>query len=819
MVVREKGDRGVAQAVALFLGVSLLAGVLAAGLAIPFAGLAGFGTKKTSETFEQLPQELQELPLPVRSRIVDNNNKTIAFLYEQNRLPVYLNKISPIMRKAIIAIEDDRFYQHGALDAKGTMRALIRNKSEGATTQGGSSITQQYVKMVLVQQAKTQAERKAATEESYERKLKELRYAVALEKKLTKDQILERYLNIANFGDGAFGVEAAARHYWRGTTAQTLTLAQAATLAGVVKNPSRYDPTNDGGRPSKARRDVVLNRMLQLKLITPKQAADAKKQPVINPKNVVPVRNGCANSIYPFFCEYVVAKLLENPVLGSTRAAREKMLKEGGVVVTTSIDRKTQAALQQSVDKHSNPSDDVIAAMTAVEPGTGLVKGMAQSRPYGNDKSKGKTVFNYNTERSYAGGFGGFQNGSTMKAFTLAAAIQKGVPLNYPINSPKQLDLSGKKFSTCKGTVSAPDYKPKNSTAGGDDLTLVKATENSTNTYYLQLSQRIGLCPITTLATQLGVVNGKDEWAWDTKTKKAKLVEKRGDPIVSVPSYTLGIGSVTPLMMSNAYATFAARGKYCTPQVVTGIFDKAGKQLANPQPDCKQVMKPVHADLVNQVLQSVVRNGTGRPASIGRPAAGKTGTINANKAVWFSGYTPQLAAAAAVADADAPFQDMIAKRLRLNGERVSDVTGGRTAGGIWKDGMKAALDGVPEESFPKPDPDAARGELMSLPSLGGKDPVEAANILRAAGFLPAVAGERVRSEYAEGLVAYTDPRRSQGAPSGSLVTIYVSNGQPVEKPKPPTPQPTTTPNPRPTKPTIAPPTKPCPPWRPNCNNR
>jgi membrane peptidoglycan carboxypeptidase len=816
MVVREKGDRGVAQAVALFLGVSLLAGVLAAGLAIPFAGLAGFGTKKTSETFEQLPQELQVQPLPVRSRIVDANNKTIAFLYYENRIQVPLSKISPIMRKAIIAIEDDRFYQHGALDAKGTMRALIRNKSDGSTTQGGSSITQQYVKMVLLQQAKTPAEQKAATEESYERKLRELRYAVALEKKLTKDQILERYLNIANFGDGAFGVEAAARHYWRGATAQKLTLAQAATLAGIVKNPSRYDPTNDDGKPGKARRDLVLNRMLQLNLITAKQAADAKKQPVIDPDQVVPVRNGCANSIYPFFCEYVVAKLLENPVLGRTRAQREKTLKGGGVVVKTSLDPKVQRALQVAVDQHSNPTDDVIAAMTAVEPGTGLVKGMAQSRPYGGDKSKGRTVFNYNTERSYPGGFGGFQNGSTMKAFTLAAAIQKGVSLNYRINSPQTLNLSGKKFATCKGYTSAPDYTPKNSTKGGN-LTLVEATENSTNTYYLQLSQRIGLCPISTLATQLGVVNGKDEWAYDTKTKKAKLVEKRGDPIITVPSYTLGIGSVTPLMIANAYATFAARGKYCEPQVVTGIFDKSGRQIANPQPDCKQVMKPVHADLVNQVLQSVVRNGTGRPAQIGRPAAGKTGTINANKAVWFAGYTPNLAAAATVADADAPFQDMMRANLKLNGKPLYDVTGGRTAGGIWKDGMKGALDGVAEQSFPKPDPNAAKGVMMSLPALGGMDPVEAANILRSAGFLPAIASERVRSEYPEGKVAYTDPRRRDGAPSGSLVTIYVSNGQPIEKPKPP--QPTKPPTTKPTsKPTITIPTqKPCPPWRPNCN--
>ena len=548
--------REFARSAALFLGVSILAGVLAAGMIVPLAGLAGLGTRKTSESLEQLPQELRVLPLPVRSRILDANGKLIANLYEQNRVTVPLARVSPLMRKAIIAIEDDRFYQHGALDAKGTMRALIRNQSGGAVTQGGSSITQQYVKMVLVQQAETPAEREAATEESYQRKLKELRYAIALEERYTKDQILERYLNIANFGDGAFGVEAAARHYWRGTTAATLTLSQAATLAGVVKNPSRYDPTNDGGRPGKARRDLVIRRMLELRLITPAQAAAALKQPVIDSKKVVPVRNGCANSVYPFYCEYVVAQLLRSPVLGKTRAEREKTLKAGGVAVRTSIDPKVQRALQVSVDQRSNPTDDVIAAMTAVEPGTGLVKGMAQSRPYGADKSKGRTVFNYNTERSYAGGFGGFQNGSTMKVFTLAAAIQRGVSLDYPINAPETIDLSKKRFATCTGYVSAPDYKPRNSTRSGT-LTLLEATKSSTNTYFLQLSQRIGLCPITTLATRLGVVSGKDD------------IADQGKPLPPFPSYTLGVGYVTPLMLSNAYATFAARGRYCKPQVVT----------------------------------------------------------------------------------------------------------------------------------------------------------------------------------------------------------------------------------------------------------
>ncbi|HEY0618654.1 MAG TPA: biosynthetic peptidoglycan transglycosylase, partial [Kribbella sp.] len=258
MRVREKGDRGVVQSVVLFLGVSVLSGALAAGLAIPFAGLAGYGTEKTNQTLQDLPQELKTVPLAVKSKILAADGSLIANLYEQNRVPVTLAQINPIMRKAIVAIEDDRFYEHGALDAKGTLRAMLRNQSQGSVQQGGSSITQQYVKLSLIEKARTPEEVKAATAETYQRKIAELRYAVAVEKEFTKDQILEKYLNLANFGDGAYGVEAAARHYFS-TTAAKLTLPQAAMLAGLVKNPSGYDPTNDMKR-AKDRRDTVLGR-------------------------------------------------------------------------------------------------------------------------------------------------------------------------------------------------------------------------------------------------------------------------------------------------------------------------------------------------------------------------------------------------------------------------------------------------------------------------------------------------------------------------------------------------------------------------------
>jgi membrane peptidoglycan carboxypeptidase len=665
----------------MFIGVSVLSGALAAGLAVPFAGFAGDGSKQVADTVESLPREFQTEPPAIRSRILAADGSLLATLYEQNRLPVPLSKVSPIMRKAIVAIEDSRFYQHGALDLKGTLRAMVRNQTGGEVQQGGSSITQQYVKMSLVEQAENAAERAKATEISYQRKLTELRYAIAVESQLSKDEILERYLNLANFGDGAYGVQAAAQHYFS-TTADKLTLPQAALLAGLVKNPSGYDPTNDLPRAT-ARRELVIRRMRELGVISARQATQALRTPVIDPAKVEPVPNGCANSRYPFYCDYVVSKLLENPALGRTVKDRDHYLKTGGLLIRTSIDPKIQAAAQASIDRHSKSTDTAIAAITIVEPGTGLVKAMVQSRPYGNGRYQ--TNYNYNVEKSYAGGYGGFQNGSTMKAFTIAAALSMGIPMDYRINSPQQIDLSNKKFRTCTGWTRDPTYRPGNSTRGGN-LTMVEAARYSTNTYFLQLSERTGLCSIAKIAARLGMYNGQT-----------------GQPLDQVISMTLGVGYVTPLMLSNAYATFAARGKYCRPLVVTSVRDKARRPIPGPGYDCKQVLSRQVADGVNRVLSQVMMpGGTGGRLRFGtRDMAGKTGTIQDNLAVWFAGYTPNLAAASVVADANLPYTNLM-YRHTLNGKDISDPTGSGTAGPLWQTAMQGAVSDLRPTKFVPP---------------------------------------------------------------------------------------------------------------------
>ncbi|NIK58831.1 transglycosylase domain-containing protein [Kribbella shirazensis] len=782
----------------VFLGVSALAGALTAGLALPFAGLASVTTAKAHDTVQYLPQDLQTAPLAQKSVIQDADGKTIATLYQQNRTPVTLKQISPVMLKAIVAIEDDRFYEHGAMDLKGTLRALLRNQSGGSVQQGGSSITQQYVKLSLINKARTPEEVKQATAETYERKIAELRYAIAVEKELSKDEILNRYLNLAFFGDRSYGIEAAAMHYF-GVHASKLNLPQAAMLAGLVKNPTGYDPI-DSPKRSKARRDVVLRRMQELNIITAKQAQDAIKTPVIDPAKVRVIPSGCANSKYPFYCEYVVSKLKENSAFGKTAEERENYIETSGLVIKTSLDQKTQAAAEASVAKHSKATDDVVAAVTMVEPGTGLVKAMAQSRPYG--AKKGQTAYNYNVEKSYAGGFGGFQNGSTMKAFTIAAAIGRGVPTTYRIRSPQTIALGGQNFSTCNGATSVASYNPKNSTRTKIDPSMVDAARASTNTYFLQLSQQIGLCPIATIASKLGMV--------DAQT---------GKPLEQVVSFTLGsAGLITPLMLSNAYATFAARGIYCNPQIITSIASlKTGKAFQTPGPNCHRVLSPGVADGVNYVLQQVmVKGGTGAKLKFGKSdLAGKTGTTDDNKAVWFAGYSSKLAAASVVADADPPAENMI--NQTFNGKVMDDASGSGTAGPIWQTAMQLALQGLPSSKFVKPDDKIIRGNVKDLPYLKGMTPAAAALKLQSMGFKARIAaGGPVDSDAPAGMVAWTSPRQEDGAPEGATILLFVSNGSKA-KPTPP-PPPVTPPVPPPTRPTATvkpPPGFPtCPPWDP-----
>ena len=778
--------------VLLIIGVSGLAGVLVAGLVLPVAAALGLTARESANAFTDLPAKLDVKPLAEQSRIVDATGATLATFYDQNRVTVTLDKIAPVMQQAILAIEDHRFYEHGPIDFQGTARALLGNLDagdltcgDGCTAGGGSTLTQQYVKLVLQDQATTPEERRAATistgAEGYVRKLRELRLAANVENQLSKDQILERYLNIAYFGGGggsggAYGVEAAARYFFS-TTAAQLTLNQAALLAGLVQAPSEYDPTDN---PEKAigRRNQVLSRMGEIGMITPTEASQARLADL--GLKLKPTRAGCVSTWAPFFCDYVHHELLLMEELGATPDERERNILRGGLTITTTLDPKAQRAAQDAMSDRIASTDSAVGSLAMVEPGTGYIKAIANSRGYGQET--GQSYINFAVDKSMgsAGGSSGIQAGSAFKPFVLAAAIRQGISLTTTINAPQTLPMGGKKFKVCwnDSTIYTTDrdYAPKNSTGAGT-FNLRTGTERSVNTFYVQLLQRTGICEPATIAQQSGVF-------------KQVPFTPEDQPLDQVASFTLGSNTVSPLAMAEGYAMFAARGMHCNSMAVLQVRDRDDAVIVDRKPTCNRVLDEGVADGVNDVLRGVIHNsgatGTRMQLDGGRVAAGKTGTTNNSIAVWFVGYTPQLTTAVAVADLDGEQESLDGRTY--NGERIRSACGGCIPGPIWKTTMDATLEGMPMARFSKPDPKIVRGADDRVPDVRGMTASLAADRLTEAGFTAHVAGE-VASAIAQGLVVETDPATGSNVASGASVGLILSTGVATEPEQPDVPEP------------------------------
>jgi membrane peptidoglycan carboxypeptidase len=751
---------------ALFFGVSALAGLLVAGLALPVVGGIGVTARDSAEGFYSLPAELEIPPLPQRSAILAADGSLIANFWDQNREAVSLTEVAPVMRKAVIAIEDSRFYDHGGIDLRGTLRAFLNNQA-GEDVQGGSTLTQQYVKQVLLLKAeeledpkKRAAARRAAVEQSYSRKLRELRYALAIEEKYTKEQILERYLNIAYFGAGAYGVEAAAKRYFR-TTARELTLEQAALLAGIIQQPTAFDPTLNPER-ALARRNVVLDRMAQTGLATAQEVAEATAKP-LELREQKRRGNGCQESKAPFFCDFVLKTILNDKVFGATREERRELLLRGGLTITTTLDWKTQKAARRALRDYLDPRDKVASALVSVQPGTGQVRAMAVSRGFGD--GKGQIKFNPATDRAY-GGSNGFQAGSTFKPFVAAAALEKGYPFDYSIYSPYQVEIGP--VQGCDGVLTDP-WDPKNySTSNTGTHTLETGTQNSVNTFFAQLEERVGVCRPWEIATALGMnrADGK----------------KLAGPY---KSFTLGVDEVSPLSMAEAYASFAARGVHCKSIAILEVTDPNGARLPVPQANCGQAIDQEVADGINQLLQGVMTSGTGAGVQLNRPSAGKTGTTNNAVHVWFMGYTPDLATAVWAGNPSPPAQGYPLRNLVIGGRYYGDVCGGCLPGPIWQQMMNEALEDVPVSSFNDATDDIVQGDSISVPSVSGLGVSEAQRKLRDADLEPVVSDDQVYASYAPaGTVAYSYPGTGSAVYPGQRVVLYVSAGSPPEPEQP-----------------------------------
>ena len=631
--------------VAAIAGIAVAAGLLVAAIALPLVGGVGMVTRQAADTFNglQVPALAQ---LPSRSEILDSSGRVIADYYPNHiyRVPVSYRQISPYMRDAIVAIEDDRFYQHGALDFRGSLRAFAADLA-GGQVQGGSTLAQQYVKNALVLTAPNPQEQRAATAESAARKIRELRIAASVEHQLTQDQLLAAYLNVAYFENEAYGVEVAAQRYFS-TTAARLTLPESALLAGLVQNPARFDPMT---RPNAAltRRNVVLTRMAQLHYISGAAAASAKKQKLGLHYSVQSLEQGCNGTRAPdaaWYCDYVIAEMRANPVY---RAAYQQLTTVGGLRVYTTMNEQDQRAAQEAVSymvpgppSGWNPGRNA-AAEVLIEPGTGRIRAIAVDRPYGTGSHQDSVDYAVDTAEN--GGVG-VQTGSSSKLFTLLTALKEGVPFGFKMTVSSPATLGG--FYNCKNQPTGPFPVANAEGAGKGTYSLYTGTTKSINVFYAHLEQRVGLCNVVKTAVSLGVHRADGR-------SLLRAVGKPGSagyqlPADDLPSFTLGSVNVSPMSMADAYATVAAGGVYCKPVAIRAISGIGGVRYPVMPAGCRRVLPASVAEAATYILQGVLTSGTAEGDGISRagvaiPAAGKTGTANNFEFAAFGGFTPRLA--------------------------------------------------------------------------------------------------------------------------------------------------------------------------------
>lgn len=660
-----------------------LGGVLMAGLLVPAAASVGAVTNAAEKMIGELPQEVS-LPEPSEQSVMRWADGTLmARFYAENRVIVPLDRIAPVMVDAVVAIEDKRFYEHNGVDPTGIMRAAVNNIT-GGPLEGASTLTQQYVRNSLIEagrQAGDDVLIDQARETTIGRKLREISLALAVEKQMTKEEILTGYLNIAQFGPSQYGVEAASLHYFAKSAAD-LDANQAALLAGITQSPNGWDPVKNP-EAAERRRNVVLGEMVTQGYIDRPTYDAAIATPVPSMLNVQNTRNGCAQAgSAAYFCEYVVKDLLNNESWGSSREERTQMLYRGGLIIDTTLDPNLQQAGWESLVGAVPVADrsGVDASLVSVQPGTGNIVAMVQNTDWGDTSEEfpDATQVNLNVGRSHGGGLG-YQAGSSFKVFTLVEWVRSGRGLWDSVSQEEKNFRAGSWKIPC-----APDlvdnYSPNNLYNATGETTVLQATKLSTNLPFIHMANRLDLCNIMDDAAKLGVERGDGE-----------ALEPR-------PSAILGTNNVTPLSMANAFASLAARGNACKPQSITKITDTDGNEYPVPGVQCEQVLEQRVSDRVTYALTQVMTaGGTGDNAILrGRPSAGKTGTANDAANAWFVGYTPQYSTAVWLGHRTG---NRSMQGVRINGRVYSTVYGSTISAPIWRTYMNRAHQGLPVERF------------------------------------------------------------------------------------------------------------------------
>lgn len=704
-----KGSRLAAalRRILILLLVSALCGVLAASLVVPGVAAVGVAARNSIVFFNSLPAELTVDTPSQSTKLLSADGKLIATFYAENRVKVGLDQMSPYIKDAVIAIEDSRFYQHAGVDPQGILRALTSNITSGER-QGASTLTQQYVTNVMNESLLSQDKGHQVIlsgQKSVGDKLREVKLAIELERKYTKDQILEGYLNIVFFNRDAYGVEAAARYFFS-TTAKDLTLPQAALLAGLVNGPSVYDPA---AHPENAlqRRNQVLRSMLDQRKISQTEH-DAAVATGVELK-ITPGKQGCAHAdMGPYFCDYVSHLVLNNPAYGASPAEREKKLYRGGLTITTTLDSRLQVVAQAQVDATAGANPDKWgAALVSIGPGTGKILAMAQNTVFLPAPGKFDTQLNFNVDAKDANGndlngAGGFQPGSTMKPFTFAQWLNEGKSLRATVDASRRtypLDFPWK--SSCGKVLGAYSTEQKNAGLGAADdlqnndegyyrpMAVDYGLYNSINTATFAEAAQLDFCGIQKMVDAVGLHSGVDNAPVN--------MHQLGN--------LLGAIGVAPLHLANAFATFANDGKYCAPIAIVEVTDAAGNKLPAEATNCRDAVKPDVARGVNAVLQDVLKRGSGvyiKPKVQDMvPVAAKTGTSNTNGATWVVGYTSGIATASFFGDT-LEGQKRPGQNVTINGTFYKAIDGYMLAGPQWANFMQQVAGLYPAAAFPPP---------------------------------------------------------------------------------------------------------------------
>jgi penicillin-binding protein 1A len=594
------------------------------------------------------PIELgREKPLPLRTTVTASDGTLLARLFKQNRVLVEYREIPPVLIDAVLAAEDSRFFEHPGYDFEAIARAALANLEEGEVVQGGSTITQQYVKNTFF---RTPAR-------TFQRKARELRLAIEVEKRYSKTEILERYLNTVYFGEGAYGIKAATQTYFRHGLA-SMTLSEAALLAALIKSPAYYDPRTHR-RNARGRRDYVLDRMAELRLAPDARVDAVKKHPL-----GVTAHPPRFSTKQPYFLEAVRQEVERDRRLGLSDRDRARAWWQGGLRVETTLDMRLQRFAETAIENVLDRPDDPAAALVAIRPQTGEIVAMVGGRDWSTSQ--------VNLALGRAGGGSGRQPGSSFKPIVAATAMEGGIGLDTVYESGPGV------FTLDDGSVWSPaNYEGTNY----GPMTVGEAMVKSVNGVFARLALDVGAGQIASQARLMGIKSD----------------------LRAYPSIALGAEEVSVLDMATAYATLANQGTAIEPTTIEKITLPSGEVLQPDQEVVPGTVSPGNAYLLTRVLQEVIQRGTGVLAQLGRPAAGKTGTTDDYGDAWFVGYTPQVVTAVWVGHPNARIP-----MLNVHGFRV---LGGTLPAIIWRNFMTRALAGEPAKDFTVPKSELVRVEI------------------------------------------------------------------------------------------------------------